>query len=91
MLEPFTVEETAEYTHAVFGATSLDAQKLAEWLFSKTLGHPYFSAFIRRELWSNYHARPFANAAQLWPAVFSRLGLYSLTAAILRALSATRK
>src|SRR5579864_6974621 len=73
VLEPFTVEETAEYTHAVFGATSLDAQKLAEWLFSKTLGHPYFSAFISRELWSNYHARPFANAAQLWPAVFSRL------------------
>ena len=73
VLEPFTVEETAEYTRAVFAGTSLDAQKLAEWLFSKTLGHPYFSAFISRELWNYYHARPFANAAQLWPAVFSRL------------------
>jgi len=40
VLEAFTVEETAEYTHAVFGATSLDEQKLAEWLFSKTLGFP---------------------------------------------------
>jgi len=73
VLEPFTVEEMGEYTRAVFAATTLDAHKLAEWLFSKTLGHPYFSAFISRELWSNYHARPFANAAQLWPAVFSRL------------------
>ena len=73
VLEPFTVEETAEYTHAVFGGTSLDTQKLAEWLFSKTLGHPYFLAFISRELWSSYHTRPFTNAVQLWPAVFSRL------------------
>ena len=30
-------------------------------------------AFISRELWSHYHARPFANAAQLWPVVFRRL------------------
>ena len=34
VLEPFTVEETAEYTHAVLGATSLNARKLAEGLFS---------------------------------------------------------
>ncbi len=73
VLEPFTVEETAEYTEAVFAATSLDTQRLAEWLFSKTLGHPYFLAFISRELWSSYHSRPFTNAVQLWPAVFSRL------------------
>ena len=73
LLEPFTVEETEEYTHAVFGGTNLDTQLLADWLFSKTLGHPYFLAFISRELWSDYHARPFANAAHLWPAVFSRL------------------
>jgi hypothetical protein len=54
-------------------AGRLDTQLLADWLFSKTLGHPYFLAFISRELWSDYHARPFANAAHLWPAVFSRL------------------
>jgi hypothetical protein len=73
VLEPFTLEETTEYTRAVFGTTSLDPQELAGWLFSKTLGHPYFLAFISRELWSHYHARPFANAAQLWPVVFTRL------------------
>lgn len=73
VLEPFTIEETAEYTHAVFGGTNLDPEQLTEWLFSKTLGHPYFLAFISRELWSNYQARPFADAVQLWPIVFSRL------------------
>jgi len=72
-LEPFTLEETAEYTRAVFGGTGLDSQRLAEWLYGKTLGHPYFFAFISRELWSHYHARPFANAMHLWPVVFSRL------------------
>lgn len=73
MLDPFTPEETAEYTEAVFGRTILDPQRLAGWLFEKTLGHPYFLAFISRELWSHYHAQPFANAAQLWPVVFRRL------------------
>jgi hypothetical protein len=74
VLEPFTLEETAEYARAAFGGTSLDPERLAEWLFSKALGHPYFLAFISRELWSHYHARPFGNAAQLWPVVFNRLG-----------------
>jgi hypothetical protein len=73
ILEPFTPEETLEYTRAVFGSTRLDSQKMSEWLYSKTFGHPYFLAFICRDLWSQYHARPFANAAHLWPAVFSRL------------------
>ena len=72
-LEPFTLQETAAYTHAVFGGTRADSPEMAEWLFDKTLGHPYFSAFISRELWSLYHAQPFVNAAQLWPVVFSRL------------------
>jgi hypothetical protein len=73
VLEPFTLEETAEYASAVFGTTTLNPEELAEWLFSKTHGHPYFLAFISRELWSHYHSRQFANAAQLWPVVFSRL------------------
>ncbi len=73
VLDPFTLEETAEYARAAFGSTSLDPQQLAEWLFGKTLGHPYFLAFISRELWSYYNARPFADAIQLWPLVFSRL------------------
>ena len=55
------------------GSTGLDSQELAEWLYGKTLGHPYFLAFISRELWSHCHARPFADAMNLWPIVFSRL------------------
>jgi hypothetical protein len=46
---------------------------MSEWLYGKTFGHPYFLALICRDLWSQYHARPFTNAAHLWPAVFSRL------------------
>ena len=73
VLETFSVDETVEYTRAVFGSTTLDPQTLAEWLYDKTLGHPYFLAFITREIWSHYHLRPFANAMALWPVVFSRL------------------
>jgi hypothetical protein len=73
ILEPFGLDETIEYTRAVFGSTSLDLPRLAEWLHGKTLGHPYFLAFISREIWSHYHTRPFANATALWPVVFTRL------------------
>jgi len=72
-LEPFTPEETLEYTLAVFGSTHVDAFKMSEWLYEKTFGHPYFLAFICRDLWSQYHARPFTNPADLWQDVFSRL------------------
>jgi len=73
LLETFSLDETLEYTRAVFGSTSLDPQTLAEWLYAKTLGHPYFLAFISREIWRHYHVQPFANAMALWPVVFSRL------------------
>jgi hypothetical protein len=58
LIETFSLDETLEYTSAVFGSTSLD---------------PYFLAFISREIWSHYHVQPFANAMALWPVVFSRL------------------
>lgn len=79
-LEPFTLEETLEYTQAAFAGTRLDSGKLAEWLFGKTLGHPYFLAFISRELWGHYRARPFTNATPIWPAVFRRLEQIKFTA-----------
>ncbi len=72
-LEPFTPEETLEYTRAVFESTQVNIFKMSEWLYEKTLGHPYFLAFICRDLWSQYHARPFTNPAHLWQGVFSRL------------------
>ena len=79
-LEPFTLEETLEYTQAAFVGTRLDLRKLAEWLFGKTLGHPYFLAFVCRELWGHYRARPFTNATPIWPAVFRRLEQVKFTA-----------
>jgi hypothetical protein len=73
LLEPFSLEETVQYIRAVFGSAPLDLQKLAEWLYGKTLGHPYFLAFISRELCRQYNARPFADAIHLWPGVFYSL------------------
>jgi hypothetical protein len=49
VLAPFTPPETLEYAEAVFGAKAI-ISSLAEWLYEKTLGHPYFLAFISREL-----------------------------------------
>ena len=72
-LEPFSLGETTEYVRAVFGAASLDYQQLAEWLQRKTLGHPYFLAFISRELWSLYRGDQFTDAGHVWPVVSSRL------------------
>ena len=72
-LEPFTPEETLEYTRAVFGSTRVNTLKMSEWLYKKTFGHPYFLAFICRDLWSQYHARPFTNPDHLWQDVFRRL------------------
>jgi hypothetical protein len=42
---PFTFGETSEYTRAVFEQKA-NVQSLAQWLYEKTLGHPYFLAFI---------------------------------------------
>ena len=49
ILAPFSFEETCEYTRAVFDGHA-DIVALAHWLYDKTLGHPYFLAFISREL-----------------------------------------
>lgn len=73
MLQQFSLQETTEYVRSVFGSTSLDLQHLAEWLHGKTLGHPYFLAFVSRELWSLYHTQQFADATLLWPVIFHRL------------------
>src|SRR5690348_3266546 len=45
-LEPFTFEETIEYTRSVFGALPETTATIAAWLYEKTLGHPYFLAFV---------------------------------------------
>lgn len=68
LLAPFTFDETSEYTKAVFEREG-NVQSLAHWLYEKTLGHPYFLAFICREL----IARRSGSPARLWPEISSQL------------------
>ena len=69
ILAPFTFDETSEYTKAVFEQKA-NVQSLAQWLYEKTLGHPYFLAFICRELVASDGS---ASPSQLWPAISTRL------------------
>ena len=73
-LEPFTPKETLEYVAAVFGpkATSIDG--FSEWLQAKTHGHPYFMAFICREMADLARGSLAHNATvNHWPSIFARL------------------
>ena len=68
ILAPFTFEETCEYTTAVFDGHA-DTASLAKWLYDKTLGHPYFLAFISRELLAHGSTSP----AHAWREISARL------------------
>jgi hypothetical protein len=68
VLAPFTLEETCEYTRAVFDGHA-DVVGVAKWLYEKTLGHPYFLAFISRELL----ARGSTSPANAWREISARL------------------
>lgn len=68
ILAPFTFSETSEYTRAVFDQKA-NVQSLAHWLYEKTLGHPYFLAFICRELLDRGTDSP----AKLWPEISVQL------------------
>jgi hypothetical protein len=70
-LSSFTLRETREYTAAVFG-DSARIHSLAEWLYDKTFGHPYFLAFISRQLMALAQGS-LSDPEPLWPAIFKRL------------------
>lgn len=70
-LSSFSLPETREYTTAVFDS-SPHLQQLANWLYDKTLGHPYFLAFVSRQLLALAHGH-LADPESLWPAIFERL------------------
>ena len=71
-LVPFTRGETSEYVRAVFSATS-ESDLLARWLHQKTFGHPYFLAFVCRQLSLGTSLQP-QRLEQIWPAIFDQLG-----------------
>ena len=68
ILGPFTFDETSEYTKAVFERED-NVQFLVPWLYEKTLGHPYFLAFICRELLARGNDSP----PKLWPEISAQL------------------
>lgn len=73
-LECFTPTETSEYVAAVFGPAVADIAEFSKWLHEKTHGHPYFIAFICRQLTAFVQERlTVNNIAQHWPAIFARL------------------
>jgi hypothetical protein len=72
-LAPFTLDETNEYVQAVFTSRPDNIQELAEWLYEKTLGHPYFLAFISQQLLAQARGSPMESPARLWPGIFREL------------------
>jgi len=72
-LDPFTLEETDEYVQAVFGSHPDKGHELGAWLYEKTLGHPYFLAFISRQLLSLAPGALPESPAELWPEIFRQL------------------
>ena len=70
-LSSFTLPETREYTAAVF-EDSPRIHHLSQWLYAKTFGHPYFLAFISRQLLALAHGF-LVDPEPLWPAIFKRL------------------
>lgn len=72
-LEPFSEKETTEYTEAAFRTHSEKLHGLSRWLYEKTLGHPYFLAFICRELLGCTQGSLPESPEDLWPHVFQQL------------------
>jgi hypothetical protein len=71
-LESFSPEETTEYAEAAF-RTHEKLHGLSRWLYEKTLGHPYFLAFICRELLACTQGSVPESPEHLWPHVFQQL------------------
>jgi hypothetical protein len=71
-LGPFSLPETAEYVEAIFN-TAADRTELVQWLHSKTGGHPYFMAFICRQLAELAHGVATLEVLEHWPKIFERL------------------
>lgn len=71
-LDTFSLVETGEYVKAVF-RTAANHTELAQWVHSKTGGHPYFIAFICRQLAGLAQSAPTLEATRHWPEIFEHL------------------
>jgi len=73
-LEPFAPTETSEYVEAVFGSTLAEIGDFSTWLHTKTHGHPYFNAFICRQIAAFApSSSTLVNTVEHWPEIFARL------------------
>lgn len=76
-LTPFSSDETEQYVRSIFAESPnvLPCKLLTDWLHQKTLGHPYFLAFICRQLTLEAAASlDIGRVERLWPTIFEQLG-----------------
>jgi hypothetical protein len=73
-LTTFTLEEITQYVKTVFGADRSKSEGISHWLYEKALGHPYFLAFICRQLATHAPDSPPESPEHLWPIIFEELG-----------------
>src|SRR5438067_10904884 len=73
-LEPFTLEEAIAYTRSVFATSPDTTPTIAAWLHEKTLGHPYFLAFVCKHLSATQNQIQARQLQAIWPEIFDQLG-----------------
>ena len=73
-LEPFTLDETLDYARSVFDLSLDTSTTVAAWLHEKTLGHPYFLAFVCKYLATTAGQIQPDKLEPIWPAIFDQLG-----------------
>jgi hypothetical protein len=75
-LSPFSAHETGEYVRSIFGQlpNHFQCKLLTEWLQTKTLGHPYFLAFICQRLALEHTLFQADRLDSVWPSIFEQLG-----------------
>lgn len=82
-LEPFALDETIEYTRSVFATSPDTTAIIAAWLHEKTLGHPYFLAFVCKHLSATQKQIQPRQLEAIWPAIFDQLGRERVQPAVL--------
>lgn len=73
-LSPFSLDETGEYIQSLCNKPQSASQAITDWLYKKTLGHPYFLAFICRQLMLESGLSHAEHLDGLWPVIFEQLG-----------------
>lgn len=75
-LAPFSSEEVQEYVRSIFRdlSNNFECKLLTDWLYQKTLGHPYFLAFICRQLALQRTLFQADQIERIWTFIFEQLG-----------------